>query len=93
MQIDSQSIFLTSITYDDTTDIVRWRNQKFIQEYLELPYVPAECQHNAHMFYIKLKDLDQRTQMLDYLRKKAFMLFFTMYRFIALKLEKNSVNL
>ena len=41
------------------------------QEYLELPYVPAECQHNAHMFYIKLKDLDQRTQMLDYLRKKG----------------------
>lgn len=41
------------------------------QEYLELPYIPAECQHNAHMFYIKLKDLDQRTQMLDYLRKKS----------------------
>lgn len=41
------------------------------QEYLELPYIPSECQHNAHMFYIKLKDLDQRTQMLDYLRKKG----------------------
>lgn len=41
------------------------------QEYLELPYIPSECQHNAHMFYIKLKNLDQRTQMLDYLRKKG----------------------
>ena len=41
------------------------------QEDLELPYIPSECQHNAHMFYIKLKNLDQRTQMLDYLRKKG----------------------
>ena len=41
------------------------------QNYLELPYIPAECQHNAHMFYIKLKDLTQRTQMLDYLRNKG----------------------
>lgn len=32
MRIDSQSIFLTNITYDDTADIVRWRNQKFVQE-------------------------------------------------------------
>lgn len=41
------------------------------QGYLELPYIPTECQHNAHMFYIKLKDLNQRTEMSEYLRKKG----------------------
>ena len=39
--------------------------------YLDLPYIPDECEHNAHMFYIKLADLNQRTKMLNYLRKKG----------------------
>ena len=34
---------------------------------IELPYIPAECRHNAHMFYIKVKDLDERTKLLQYL--------------------------
>ena len=41
------------------------------KEYLELPYIPPECEHNAHMFYIKLKDLAERTKLSDYLRKKG----------------------
>lgn len=28
---------------------------------LELPYVPDDCVHNAHMFYIKNKDIKERT--------------------------------
>ena len=28
---------------------------------IDLPFVPQECTHNAHMFYIKAKDLEQRT--------------------------------
>jgi dTDP-4-amino-4,6-dideoxygalactose transaminase len=35
---------------------------------LDLPYVPEDCQHNAHMFYIKAKDLDERSQLIQYLR-------------------------
>lgn len=31
------------------------------KERLQLPYVPSECQHNGHMFYIKVKDLNMRT--------------------------------
>lgn len=34
---------------------------------IELPTVPAECTHNAHMFYIKAKDLDERTALIDHL--------------------------
>lgn len=40
------------------------------KEYLELPYVPDECKHNGHMFYIKLKDLDVRTRLIDFLKEK-----------------------
>lgn len=32
---------------------------------IELPYIPNECTHNAHMFYIKLKDLATRTRLID----------------------------
>ncbi len=39
--------------------------------YLELPYIPKECEHNAHMFYIKLKNLDERSRMINYLREKG----------------------
>lgn len=36
---------------------------------LELPTIPDECVHNAHMYYVKLKDLDQRTDFLSYMRE------------------------
>lgn len=36
---------------------------------LELPIVPDGCQHNAHMFYIKVKNLEERTKMLSYLKE------------------------
>ena len=35
---------------------------------IELPYVPAECEHNAHMFYIKAADLDERTALIKFLK-------------------------
>ncbi len=35
---------------------------------LDVMQVPAECGHNAHMYYIKLKDLAQRTAMIAHLK-------------------------
>lgn len=35
---------------------------------IELPFVPEHCVHNAHMFYIKAKDIDERTRLIDYLK-------------------------
>lgn len=35
---------------------------------IELPYIPEECQHNAHMFYIKAKDLEERSAFLAHMR-------------------------
>lgn len=38
---------------------------------IELPFIPESCIHNAHMFYIKAKDLNERTQLLSYLKKNG----------------------
>lgn len=38
---------------------------------LELPYIPQGCKHNAHMFYIKAKDLTERTRLVAYLKEKG----------------------
>ena len=38
--------------------------------YIELPTVPEGCKHNAHMFYIKAKDLEERTRLMAYLKEK-----------------------
>jgi dTDP-4-amino-4,6-dideoxygalactose transaminase len=37
---------------------------------LELPVIPKECKHNAHMFYIKAKDLEERTRLIRYLKER-----------------------
>lgn len=37
--------------------------------YLQLPVIPKECKHNAHMFYIKVKDLDERSCLMSYLKE------------------------
>lgn len=36
---------------------------------LELPVVPEDCEHNGHMFYFKVKDLEERTRLQQYLRE------------------------
>lgn len=36
---------------------------------IELPIIPDTCVHNAHMFYIKTKDLDERTKLIAFLRE------------------------
>ena len=37
--------------------------------FIELPKIPDGCVQNAHMFYIKVKDLEERTALLDYLKR------------------------
>ncbi|MDO4519414.1 MAG: dTDP-4-amino-4,6-dideoxygalactose transaminase [Eubacteriales bacterium] len=40
------------------------------QGLIEQPTIPEGCKHNAHMYYIKVKDLATRTSLLSYLREK-----------------------
>lgn len=36
---------------------------------IELPTVPDHCTHNAHMFYIKAKDIEERTALISFLKE------------------------
>lgn len=40
------------------------------QGHIGLPVVPSDCVHNAHMYYVKLKDLQQRTEFITFLKKR-----------------------
>lgn len=39
-----------------------------INNFITLPIVPNHSKHNAHMFYIKVKDLEERSNLLEYLK-------------------------
>jgi len=43
---------------------------------IELPVIPEECEHNAHMYYIKTKDLEERTELIKYLKSKEIQTVF-----------------
>ena len=36
---------------------------------LELPVIPEGCVHNAHMYYLKLKNLQERTAFINYMKE------------------------
>lgn len=38
--------------------------------WLTLPVIPEKCEHNAHMFYIKVKNIDERSRLMSYLKQK-----------------------
>ncbi len=44
--------------------------------FIELPSIPEDCVHNAHMFYIKSKDLEERTRLISYLKENGIMAVF-----------------
>ena len=35
---------------------------------IELPNVPPHCKHNGHMFWLKLRNLDERTRFIEHMR-------------------------
>ena len=43
---------------------------------IELPTVPEGCVHNAHMFYIKAADLEERTAFIDFMKKNEILTVF-----------------
>lgn len=38
---------------------------------IELPFIPEHCSHNAHMFYIKTKDMEERSRLIDFLKERG----------------------
>ena len=41
-----------------------------------LPVIPEDCEHNAHMFYIKTKDIDERTDLAAFLKENGILSVF-----------------
>lgn len=39
--------------------------------FVQRPFIPAECRHNAHMYYLKTKDLAERTALIAYLKENG----------------------
>ena len=48
---------------------------------IDLPHIPEECVHNAHMFYIKAADLEERSDLIRYLKEKGI---YTVFHYIPL---------
>jgi len=46
------------------------------QGLLEVPFTPVDCKHNGHLFYLKLKDLEQRAKFIDSLKIKDVLTVF-----------------
>lgn len=46
------------------------------EQRIQLPQVPAECQHNAHMFYLKFKDLTERSAFIEWMKQKDILAVF-----------------
>ena len=43
---------------------------------LTLPVVPGDCKHNGHMFYIKCKDLEERTRFISFMKENEILCVF-----------------
>ncbi len=38
---------------------------------ISLPVIPEGCEHNAHMFYIKVKDIEERDRLIKFLKARG----------------------
>lgn len=43
---------------------------------IDLQLIPTHCTHNAHMFYIKVKNLKERTKLIDFLKQNDIITVF-----------------
>ena len=43
---------------------------------LRLPIIPADCQHNAHMYYILLESLEKRAEVIAHLKEQSILAVF-----------------
>lgn len=46
------------------------------QNLIELPVVPVDCKHPAHMFYIKVKNIETRSALIAHLKQNEIMAVF-----------------
>lgn len=58
--------------------IYYYENLKYLEmaDIIKLPTIPEGCTHNAHMFYIKLNSLEERTKFIDYMKQNDVLCVF-----------------
>lgn len=72
---------------ENNEKVTQWRMQRWNQyragladlqtgSKITLPVIPDDCQHNAHMFYIKCKDLQERTELAAFLKSRDIIAVF-----------------
>ncbi|WP_313449282.1 dTDP-4-amino-4,6-dideoxygalactose transaminase, partial [Pseudescherichia sp.] len=68
-RINQQRLSLWQTYFDALTPLARAGR-------IELPSIPAECEHNAHMFYIKLRDDEDRSKLIAFLKEAEILAVF-----------------
>lgn len=61
-EITNRRLYIWNKYYDAFKEI-------YTKGFLEIPIIPKECMGNGHLFYLKLKDINQRQDMINYLKK------------------------
>ena len=56
---------------------------------IEIPTIPKDCTHNAHMFYLKVNDLEVRTKLLEYLKSNDI---WSVFHYVPLHSAKAGLN-
>lgn len=67
--INAQRLALWKYYYDALLPLAR-------QGRITLPALSEDCEHNAHMFYIKLRDGDDRSALIDWLKEAEILAVF-----------------
>lgn len=55
------------VSYNNYYNLLKSLEEK---QKIHLPVVPDGCRHNGHMFFVKVKDLEERTQFINYMKEK-----------------------
>lgn len=61
-QINETRLKIWNLYYDNLKHLAD-------KKYLELPFVPKDCAHNGHLFFVKVKDLVERSRLTDFLKE------------------------
>ena len=67
------AIVINNKAYNEKAEVLREEVLKDLKAAgtIDLPFIPDYDKHNAHMFYIKCKDLQERTALISYLKENG----------------------
>ena len=77
-EINAAYLWAQLLKADEITEDRMWTWDSYYEVFkpieergrIDLQTIPNECVHNAHMFYLKLRDLDDRTRFLAFMKEK-----------------------